>query len=236
MDMQDPSLALNGGEAKEPTLNDAPASAEAVETQAVPAVEAAETFETIHNEDPEEAAEELMSEGESEAEEKAGRRLDSYEAILEEALILFEKDPADVAADELRRLRQHFNILQKNTETAEAEAAAAAEGEEEKAVDPKIESDKQKAAELSTVLENLRAKKAAWTAAQEAQRAANLERKNAIIAEILALADDTDNVNRTFARYRELQDEFNATGDVEPTEETALWKRFISTRKILRQP
>lgn len=231
MDMQDPSLAPNGGEVKEQTLNEAPASAEAVEPQAAPAETAAESLESIHHEDPEEVAEALMSEAENEADEKNGRRLDSYEAILEEALILFEKDPADIGADELRRLRQHFNILQKNTETAEAEAKAAAESDEEKTIDPKIEADKQKAAELSTVLENLRAKKAAWTAAQEAQRAANLERKNAIIAEILALADDTDNVNRTFPRYRELQDEFNSAGDVEPTEETALWKRYQDARE-----
>ncbi len=45
------------------------------------------------------------------------------------------------------------------------------------------------------------------------------------------LAEDTDNVNRTFPRYRELVEEFNATGDVPPTEETSLWKRFSDARE-----
>ncbi len=51
------------------------------------------------------------------------------------------------------------------------------------------------------------------------------------MAEIEALAADTDNVNRTFPRYRELQDEFNATGDVPPTEDTAIWKAFQEARE-----
>ena len=38
-------------------------------------------------------------------------------------------------------------------------------------------------------------------------------------------------MNRTFPRYRELQDEFNALGDVDPTEDTAVWKRFQEARE-----
>ncbi|MDE6526266.1 MAG: DUF349 domain-containing protein, partial [Muribaculaceae bacterium] len=68
-------------------------------------------------------------------------------------------------------------------------------------------------------------------AEQDALKAANLDRKNAIIDEIVALADDTDNVNRTFPRYRELQDEFNAVGEVPPTDETSVWKRFQEARE-----
>ncbi|MDE6574114.1 MAG: DUF349 domain-containing protein, partial [Muribaculaceae bacterium] len=34
-----------------------------------------------------------------------------------------------------------------------------------------------------------------------------------------------------FPRYRELQEEFNAIGDVEPTEETSVWKRYQDARE-----
>ena len=45
------------------------------------------------------------------------------------------------------------------------------------------------------------------------------------------MAEDTDNVNRTFPVYRELQDQFNAVGDVDPQEDTAVWKRFQEARE-----
>ncbi|MFG6385130.1 MAG: DUF349 domain-containing protein, partial [Muribaculaceae bacterium] len=85
--------------------------------------------------------------------------------------------------------------------------------------------------EIKAILADIREKKARHTAEVEAERAANLQKKEAIINEIIALADDTDNVNRTFPRYRELQDEFNALGEVPANEETAIWKRFQEARE-----
>jgi len=227
MDTNAPSL-VPGGEAKEQILNEAPAAAEAVENaMAVPADTPAATAISQEPEGMAEDEEENAANG-----DRASRRLDSYEAILEEALLLFEKDPAEVSADELRRLRQHFNILQKNNTTEEASAGNPEEDAEAIARrEAKAKADEQKAAELATVLENLRVRKAAWAAEQEALRAKNLERKNAVIAEILSLADDTDNVNRTFPRYRELQEEFNAIGEVNPAEETSVWKRYQDARE-----
>lgn len=216
MDMQDPALdpvevkAQNLNEASEPAAG-AGIEIPAEETPAAPADEAIEPQAEVE-------AEEIMSEGEAQAESREF----TAESLLADALALLEKDAADISNDEIRRLRQHFSMLHRQTpDAAETETDAEAEAPARTETEVKFEE----------TLGALRAKKLAYTAALEAARAANLERKNAIIAEINALAEDTDNVNRTFPRYRELQDEFNAAGEVDPTEETGVWKRFQEARE-----
>ncbi len=200
MDMQEPSL-VPGGEAEELTLNEAAAP----ETAAVTAAP-----------DPDAAAEveEIMAEGEEDAELAADRRPDSDESLMAQAVALMAKDASEIAADDIRRLRQRYAMLHKPAADADSEQMAV-----------------QPDSEFMLMIERLKAKKSAWVAEQEALKAANLERKNAIIDEINALAEDTDNVNRTFPRYRELQDEFNAIGDVDPMQETSVWKRFQEARE-----
>lgn len=202
MDMQDPSL-VPGGETKDQTLNEAAATmAEAVTVTP----------------DPEAAVEveEIMAQGEADAELEAERQPDTDESLMAQALALLAKDASEISTDDIRRLRQHYSMLHKPAPAAEGEQAA----------EPMPENN-----EFTLIIERLKSKKAAWVAEQEAIKAANLERKNAIIDEINALAEDTDNVNRTFARYRELQDEFNAIGDVDPMQETSVWKRFQEARE-----
>ncbi len=135
------------------------------------------------------------------------------EALIEAAQAMLARDAADISADDIRRLRQQINALRHTAEEAEDTP------------------DAEEPDELSVIFNQIREKKAAHTAEVEAQRLANLERKKAIVAEIIALAEDTDNVNRTFPRYRELQEEFNAIGEVPPTEDTALWKSFQDARE-----
>ena len=199
MDMRDPSL--EGTEsAKDQTLE--PVSAE---TDAV-------------NEDPEAAVEEIMTEGEESVSEVL-----TPELMIEKAREMLGRDAADITAEEIRRLRQQFNMLRR------PEAAPAAEGED---VEPVSDPEFARAdVEFGDLLAAIREKKSEWTARQEAERAENLRRKNEIIEQIIALAEDTDNVNRTFPRYRELQDEFNAVGPVPPTDDTSVWKRFQEARE-----
>lgn len=135
------------------------------------------------------------------------------EALIDVARAMLARDAADISADDIRRLRQQINALRHTADDAE---------ETPEAEEPD---------EISVLFNQIREKKAAYTAEVEAQRLANLERKKAIVAEIIALAEDTDNVNRTFPRYRELQEEFNAIGEVPPTEDTALWKSFQDARE-----
>ncbi len=159
------------------------------------------TIQLENNEDPEALAEEEVADAEDAAADENVTR----DAVLEAAQQLLAKDGADISTDDIRHLRQQINALHKSLE----------EDDEE----------------LKALFTQIRDKRAEYNARIEAERAANLERKQAIIAEINALAEDTDNVNRTFPRYRELQDEFNAIGDVPPTEDTALWKRFQEARE-----
>lgn len=162
-------------------------------------------FETAEGVDPEEAAEDIVD------------APLTREAILEEAHNVLEKDAEQISADDVRRLRQQFSAfrqLQQRSEQAEGENVSTEEDEEFKAL-----------------LNSIREKKAEYTAKVEAQRADNLRRKEEIINEINALAEDTDNVNRTFPRYRELQEEFNTIGDVPATEDTSIWKRFQEARE-----
>lgn len=210
MDMQEP--ALEPQTPKVQNLNDASAAAADAGIENVAADSAAPQPEA------EAEAESIMTQGEEDFEAKEVNREITAESLLADALALMEKDAADISNDEIRRLRQHFSMLHKSVDSA-AEAAEAPAGPSETET------------RFEQTIEVLRARKAQYIAEQEALRAANLERKNAIIEQINALAEDTDNVNRTFPRYRELQDEFNAVGDVDPTEETAVWKRFQEARE-----
>lgn len=236
MDMHDPNPEAIKAQGEEQTLNEATASATAAGISNTAAADGA---------DAESEAELTMSEAEEEADDTRQNKETTCESLLDDVLALLAKDPADFSTDEINRLRQKFAMLhsvadaeQAVADNAEAEARADADLPDGSAV-PELTADEAPAesagAELrrqfDAAIAELKARKAAWTAEQQALRAANLERKNAIIAEIISLADDTDNVNRTFPRYRELQDEFNAIGDVDPTEETAVWKRFQEARE-----
>lgn len=210
MDMLEPrpeSLPEN------PTHEAEAAAAEAgMNTQA-----AAETSSEIDAE-PEVEVELLMAEAE-ETEEPVARQEMTLESLLVTARDMLAKDASELSMDEIRRLRQHTAMLHKPVE-----ADPEAEGAQGTPTDPVV-------VEINNIVDELRSRKATWTAEQEAARAENLSIKNEIIEQIIALAEDTDNVNRTFPQYLELQSKFNATGDVDPTQETGLWKRFQEARE-----
>lgn len=242
MEMRDPSAA--SANAAEKTLSEAPVNdaaeksldpettqspvADTVAESSAPSEE--ESAGTQVTDAPLADLEAEVSEAVEEAEQQSAEEVAALDkdGILAAARELEAKDIAEISGDDLRRLRQHYNAIHKN-ETDEARTAWAEAGNDaESFVEP---ADDEKDTEIKKILNDLRERKAVLAAEQEAKRQANLERKNAIIAEIIALAEDTDNVNRTFPRYRELQDEFNACGDVPATEETNLWKRFQDARE-----
>ena len=176
---------------------------------AAPASESVAASELTDNTVAEVAEDDLAADDELAAETPL-----SHEAMLEVAKAVLAKDASEITADDIRHLRQQINAFRKAEQPAD-------EGQ------PEADDD----SDLKAIFDQIRDKKAEYTARVEAQRLANLERKKAIVAEILALADDTDNVNRTFPRYRELQDEFNAIGEVPATEDTAIWKQFQDARE-----
>lgn len=236
MDMHDPSLTP-GGEAKEtnPNLSEAPAAAD--DTTVAPATESVETSEIF------ELSEDSENSDLSDTEDNRRAEAPTKESLMARALELMARDIAEISTDDIRRVRQAYCMLlnrEKAAARAEAESAEIEQAADADVADVDAAVAAENAAdatapaepdELMLLIDRLKAKKAAWMAEQEAQRAENLARKNEIIDRIIALAEDTDNVNRTFPLYRELQEQFNAIGDVDPMYETQLWKRYQEARE-----
>lgn len=179
--------------------------------------------------DPEAAAEEEMAIAaeENQAEEQELDKVVTKESLLLCAKELFEKDAAEIQRDQISRLRQQFSNLRK----IEIEEARTLWAEEGNAPESFVAAEDEAEAAFNEVINQVREKKNAWAAEQEQKRVANLAEKNDIIEQINKLAEDTDNVNRTFPLYRDLQERFNAIGEVPPTEETLVWKRFQEARE-----
>lgn len=215
MEMRDPSLN------EEQSLNQAQP-----QTEAAPITES--DVELVSEPDPEMAAEDEMSIAveESQAANEMAQEA-TKESLLAQARELLDKDGAEIQREQIARLRQQYATLRKveveNEKTAWAEAGNAPEDF--------VPAPDAEAEEFNKVIEDVRAKKNEWANAQEEARKQNLQAKNEIIEQIIALAEDTDNVNRTFPLYRDLQDRFNAMGEVPATEETSLWKRFQEARE-----
>jgi hypothetical protein len=147
------------------------------------------------------------------------------DSLLASAKNILEKDGSEIRRDEVSRIRRQFSEI-KAAELAEAKAAHDKEQEgAENSSEFKPEADPIED-EFKEILNQIKDKKTAWTSEQETLRAANLDRKRAIIDEINTLAGDTDNVNRTYPRFQELRQEFFNIGEVAPTDETEIQKRF----------
>ena len=213
---------------------DAPAAEEALPVaEPAPVSEPAKEAKLAAPADPEAEveAEEEMSQAIEEVaqEDKEGANVSDLDAegTVARAAEILERPAAEIAREEVSRLRQHFAALRKAEVDAAREAfVAAGNAVEEFKEDASLLEEK-----FKEILEAIKEKKARYLAELEEKRAANLKRKNEIIGEIETLAQDTDNVNRSFPRYRELQDEFNAIGEVPPTDETDVWRRYQEARE-----
>lgn len=209
MEKNDPKLATNN--ANEPLLPDTQEAVNIPQPDAISADQATEQA-VIENLTEDEAT-------------KHASLCTSLDQLIEQAKDIAAKDAADISREDINRLRGIYNSLSHVTATAHDSQDEAGQPVIEDVTPSPLDE------EFKTILNQIKEKKAAYAAEQEATKTANLERKNAIIAEILSLADDTDNVNRSFPRYRELQDEFNTLGEVPATEETAIWKKFQDARE-----
>ena len=146
----------------------------------------------------------------------------SKEELLAAITELSQKEATDIGRDEVSRLKQQFYAIRKN-EIEKEKAEFIENGNEEAAFTAKTDELEEKFKEVLNVIKE---KKAALLAAQEAERQNNFEQKTKILEEIKALAADTDNVNRTFNRFKELQQEFKNVGEVPPTVATDQWKQY----------
>lgn len=151
----------------------------------------------------------------------------TFEEVIEAARALAEKPAAEIERVEVSRLRQQFLSLEKKYNDAQLALFEADGGKPEDFTPAENPLD----AEFKEVLNTIKDKKSAYIAEQNAQKEKNLAEKKQIIARINELAEDTDNVNKTFTEYRELQDKFNAVGEVPATHETSIWKEFQEARE-----
>ena len=158
-------------------------------------------------------------EPDGEASSEPAKRL-TKEEIIEALEAISLKDGAEINRDEVTHLKQVFYAIRKN-ELLKQKQEFIDNGNEESAFAPMPDMLEEK---MHGLLNVIKEKKAEFMAAQDAERKANLDKKLAIIAELTTMADDTDNVNRHFPRFRELTTEFKAVGEVPPTEMTDIWR------------
>ncbi len=144
--------------------------------------------------------------------------------VIEQIERAIERDIAEVKG-EVEQLKQHYYKLRmQEYEVARAEYEASQTDEEEKApfVAPVDELEER----LKATIQNYKEKKAKYIAAQEQQRQANLEQKQATLEEMSQLIADADNVNKRYSEFQELQQKFKSITDIPATAVTQIWKTY----------
>lgn len=135
---------------------------------------------------------------------------------------LSQAEADEISRDEVSRLKQRYYALRKATDE-EARRQFVANGNDPEAFIPEEDPADEV---LRQLLGSIKEKKAARAAEIEAELQRNFEQKDSLIAEITAMSNDTDNVNRHFTRFREIQQEFKNVGDVSPQQMSDQWKRY----------
>ncbi len=176
---------------------------------AEPVYEKEETVETVETADePAEQAEQA--------------RYATVDEVMAAVRALAAEPAEDVSREAVNSLKQQFYAFRKAEQQAEREAYAEA-GNDAAAFEPAPSAAEE---EFKTLMAQIKDKKAEQVARLEAQREANLKLKDEIIAQLLEMSADADNVNREFPRFRELQQQFKTIGEVPPAAVTDQWKRY----------
>ena len=144
------------------------------------------------------------------------------ETVIQRLVTISESDGSEISRDEVSKLKQVFYNIRKNELLAEKQAFVD-QGNEESAFAPMPDSMEQQMYELLNIIKN---KKAQYIVRLESEREQNLQKKQAVIAELNSMAEDTDNVNRHYQRFRELSQEFKELGEVPPTAQTEIWRNY----------
>ncbi|MDE5844632.1 MAG: DUF349 domain-containing protein [Muribaculaceae bacterium] len=148
----------------------------------------------------------------------------------EEILVLLAelslRESDDISRDEVTRLKQAYYVARHaEIEALKAEFEQNEENKDSQFVVPDDTGEER----LKELLNTIREKKAELARRVETMQNENLARKKAIIEQIAMMCDDTDNINREFPRFRELQQEFKALGEVPPTAVSETWKSYQET-------
>lgn len=147
----------------------------------------------------------------------------SVEQLIERLKTMTDNADTDgIDADEVARLKQQFYSMHNESLYMQRQAFIEAGNQPEAFVPAPNPFEEQ----FKTLLNEIKEKKAVIRARIEAEQQKNLERKNAIIAELNEMSADTDNVNKHYPRAKELQTEFKELGEVPQHNATDVWKAF----------
>ncbi len=147
---------------------------------------------------------------------------DKDKGELVEALAALLEKPIDTVRDEVAQIKMAFYAIRKGEIEKEKEEFLE-KGNEEAAFAIKEDADEVK---FKDILNQIKEKRAEYNNNQEALRQKNLERKREIIAEINAITNEPDSINKQYNHVQQLQQEFKTLGEVPATEVTDLWKAY----------
>lgn len=145
------------------------------------------------------------------------------EQIVGQMIEIAGKNAADITREEVNRLKLLFYAIRHDEVAAQKKEFCSIEGNNPDDFQPEPDAAEE---QFKNAYGTIKEKKAALAAEQEAERIENLNRKNDIIAQITAAAEETDSVHLHIDRVRELQQEFKAVGEVPATEVSDTWKRY----------
>lgn len=142
--------------------------------------------------------------------------------IVDQIKSLVQK-PVDEVKDEIDSLKQSYYKLRK----AEIEAARK-QFEENKDVEDEVFTPEADGLEeiLKSLLNTFKEKKAAFAEEQERIKEVNLVRKKEILDEIKALTEDSDNINKRYNDFQQLQQSFKEITNIPASAVNDLWKSY----------
>lgn len=162
----------------------------------------------------------------SETQKVSDESLTNYAAMdkkqLVEVLQNLAQQPVNEVKEDVVRVRVAFAAIRKE-ELAKEKEAFIAKGNEEAAFAPAADELEE---QFKSLYAEIKEKRAAYNAAQDALKAENLAKKREIISKINEIAEDADNVNRQYSTVQQLQQDFKAIGEVPSENDTEVWKAY----------
>ena len=162
----------------------------------------------------------------SETQKVSEESLTNYAAMdkkqLVEVLQNLAQQPVNEVKEDVVRVRVAFAAIRKE-ELAKEKEAFIAKGNEEAAFAPTADELEE---QFKSLYAEIKEKRAAYNAAQDALKAENLAKKREIISKINEIAEDADNVNRQYSTVQQLQQDFKAIGEVPSENDTEVWKAY----------
>lgn len=141
---------------------------------------------------------------------------------LVDALEVLLTKPVEETKNEVNAVKMAFYGI-RNTEIEAEKAEFIANGNKEADFVGRTDELETK---IKDLLNQLREKRAAYTAALDAEREKNLAQKRAIIDEIKTLSQNADNINKEYSHVQDLRRKFQEIGEVPMVNATEVWKQY----------